>query len=329
MKNNHFDVIIIGAGPAGASCANELVKNGVKTLVIEKKKLPRYKCCAGLLNDNVQEFILENFEKIPSELKSVNQSLRITKNLKRFVELPINTICVERYKLDNWLIKKSKVKIIESSRYIKHYYSNGNIIIKTNNNFNEVEYSCSYLIGADGGYSSIRRQIDPDYILDNMLINKQLIYSGNSNIDNEYFNFVKNKKYSDAIAWLFLRNNLIHIGCSYLAKKNKDNNYLKLLFNDLSEEFHIKKCNLKKQIVCLSDSRGNENKFNFGDNNILLVGEACGLVSSLGEGIYQALHSGKQAALAIISSNNTIVEYKKRIQQEKEKILQSFEVIIS
>ena len=48
MKTD-YDVIIVGAGPAGASCAKHLVDNGVKTLVIEKKKLPRHKCGGSYL----------------------------------------------------------------------------------------------------------------------------------------------------------------------------------------------------------------------------------------------------------------------------------------
>ena len=46
MKQSH-DVIVVGAGPAGATLAYELAKRGIGVLLLEKEKLPRYKCCAG------------------------------------------------------------------------------------------------------------------------------------------------------------------------------------------------------------------------------------------------------------------------------------------
>ncbi|MFC1927369.1 FAD-dependent oxidoreductase, partial [Chloroflexota bacterium] len=41
------DVTIVGGGPAGATLAYELAKRGIRALLLEKEKLPRYKCCAG------------------------------------------------------------------------------------------------------------------------------------------------------------------------------------------------------------------------------------------------------------------------------------------
>ena len=46
MKSR-YEVIIVGAGPAGATLAYELASKGVKVLLLEKETLPRHKCCAG------------------------------------------------------------------------------------------------------------------------------------------------------------------------------------------------------------------------------------------------------------------------------------------
>jgi flavin-dependent dehydrogenase len=56
-----YDAVIIGAGPAGAAAARELVKSGRKVLVVEKRKLPRYKICSGLILDRAQDLVLEKF----------------------------------------------------------------------------------------------------------------------------------------------------------------------------------------------------------------------------------------------------------------------------
>jgi geranylgeranyl reductase family protein len=42
-----YDVIVVGAGPAGATAAAELARGGRSVALIEKERLPRYKTCGG------------------------------------------------------------------------------------------------------------------------------------------------------------------------------------------------------------------------------------------------------------------------------------------
>jgi flavin-dependent dehydrogenase len=42
-----YDVILVGAGPAGATAAYDCAKMGLNTLLLEKEKLPREKPCGG------------------------------------------------------------------------------------------------------------------------------------------------------------------------------------------------------------------------------------------------------------------------------------------
>ncbi|MDD1747176.1 MAG: NAD(P)/FAD-dependent oxidoreductase [Methanomassiliicoccales archaeon] len=42
-----YDVIVVGAGPAGAYSAYLCAKQGLDTLLLEKERTPRRKCCAG------------------------------------------------------------------------------------------------------------------------------------------------------------------------------------------------------------------------------------------------------------------------------------------
>jgi len=42
-----YDVIIVGAGPAGSTTAKFLAEKGFKTLLLDKEKFPREKPCGG------------------------------------------------------------------------------------------------------------------------------------------------------------------------------------------------------------------------------------------------------------------------------------------
>lgn len=47
---DHFDVAIVGGGPAGSACAAFCAADGLRTVVIEREKFPREKVCGDCLN---------------------------------------------------------------------------------------------------------------------------------------------------------------------------------------------------------------------------------------------------------------------------------------
>ena len=50
MSAPDWDVIVIGAGPAGALAAHQLASHGLQVLLVEKRAFPRWKICGSCLN---------------------------------------------------------------------------------------------------------------------------------------------------------------------------------------------------------------------------------------------------------------------------------------
>ena len=47
------EVIIVGGGPAGSSCAWKLGQKDVECLTLEKKDFPRDKLCGGMVSPGI------------------------------------------------------------------------------------------------------------------------------------------------------------------------------------------------------------------------------------------------------------------------------------
>ena len=59
-QSHYYDVIIVGAGPAGSSAAYHLATRGVDVLLVDKAQFPRDKCCG----DAVMPLAIAKLERL-------------------------------------------------------------------------------------------------------------------------------------------------------------------------------------------------------------------------------------------------------------------------
>ncbi len=67
-----WDVIVVGAGPGGSSAAYGLAKAGLRVLLLEKEKMPRYKACGGGLTAKVRDAL--GFDFSPAIEQTITQA---------------------------------------------------------------------------------------------------------------------------------------------------------------------------------------------------------------------------------------------------------------
>lgn len=63
-----YDVVVIGAGPAGCMAAKRLTDSGYNVLLVERMKIPREKSCSGILIKKSINMIKNEFGKIPDSV---------------------------------------------------------------------------------------------------------------------------------------------------------------------------------------------------------------------------------------------------------------------
>ncbi|MCF6094939.1 FAD-dependent oxidoreductase [Microaerobacter geothermalis] len=113
-----FDVIVVGAGPAGTSCAYTLAKAGVNVLLIERGEYPGAKNVMGgvLYRKQMEELIPGFYKEAPVERPVVEQRFwmlgeksAVTMGYKglEWGEEPYNNFTVLRAKFDQWFASKA------------------------------------------------------------------------------------------------------------------------------------------------------------------------------------------------------------------------------
>jgi len=306
-----YDTVIVGAGPAGASAARELVKKGMRTIIIEKKKLPRYKICSGLIQDDAQDIVFEKFGRLP---KSVFSAPGFLKGVRfcaagcAISDLRLQkpqVMNVWRSQFDHWLIRQSGVELWEGHRLIGLSQNEKTVhakIMAPNNGVFEIE--SSYLIGADGGKSSTRALLSPAFE-QTVKYSKfvQAYCQGKIDLDPLYFYMFFDPSLSSFYTWLHIKDEFLVLGVGAY----KDQSILKC-FQDstdyLAANFGLKIDKIKRRTGCFVSDMPMRGNFYLGEGRILLAGEAAGFMHAFGEGISAALSTGYHAGVAIYQAGH-------------------------
>ncbi|HLC36370.1 MAG TPA: NAD(P)/FAD-dependent oxidoreductase [archaeon] len=340
-----FDVIIVGAGPAGAACSLFLAEKNLSVLLLDKASFPRNKTCGDGISG-----------KSVSILKELNLSEKIELNSHKKIfgaiisspngeqaEIPISqeqgkkyAYCCERKIFDNLLFEEAKKKfsVIEE-------FNATDLIIE--NNFvtgikgihkkkEEMEFKSKIVVGADGANSIIAGKLNLKRNDSNHLALAARAYYENvaglsDSIELHFLN-----ELIPGYFWIFpLGQGKANVGLGIVSKYIKKNkiNLVEKLEEIISKNEKISRRFLKAERV--SEIKGwslplgsvNQKKT---FNGALLLGDAASLIDPFtGEGIGNALLSAKIASKAIeeaVQSNDfsekALSKYEKELKQSLE-----------
>lgn len=281
-----YDTIIVGAGPAGLRCAEILSKSDLSVLLIEKEKVVGKKICAGGITR--KGFQLLDIPKNITE-HMVDQVGLHSMRYDNYKTLPEPVMAtVDRQKFGQWQLDRLKGTKVEFRNNTKLTEVRKNSIIVNE----DEELGFRFLVGGDGPNSKVRKHLKLP--VEKVLASVQYLIP-QKDVPPRIDIYLDGQHFHAWYAWLFPHTGYITVGAccnpKYMSGKELKENFHRWLEK---KGFDISHAEYQSYPISY-DYRG----LQFG--NIYLVGEAAGMASGLtGEGIYQSLVSGEEAARLIL-----------------------------
>jgi len=295
---NIYDVVIIGAGPAGLKCAEQFKGSNFSVLLIEKNEVIGRKACAGGLT-----FLNSGFDFPEQKTRSFGALFVFLYGKKRKIDLihPIKTI--DRYDLGQYLLDKIKncpnIKILTGVAVSE--IKEDKVIT------NKGEFHYKFLVGADGSSSIVRKYLDLSSEFMMGLCYKIFgIYLSDLEIH------IIPKKLKSGYIWIFPNKDYANVGV-YFNPKIISSSFAKEILDNF----------LKKNDFDAKDSELGAAPINylykgcvFG--NIFLAGDAAGFASKItGEGISYAMISGREIGRKIVDKSYRMPDIEKILKLKK------------
>ena len=324
----HYDITIIGAGPAGATLAREL-GNKYKVLLVDKRPLDKepsklIKNCGGLIAPDAQKALAGFGLSIPKSVlvspqmfsvETIDFDNELVRNYQR------HYINVDREKYDRWICSHSEkgCEQLFSTRFRGAVNKGDYYAVKLLKNGELIDVNTNIIVGADGANSKIKRALLPKQEHEpKRYISIQEWFPNDKNVNQ--FVAMFDKEISDFYSWIIPKDDGIIFGSAVEEGKSAQKYHdlqkekLKKYGYDLSKVTKKEGCHLLRPM--------SSKDVYLGEGSVALIGEAAGLISpTSAEGISYAMLSGSELGKAILEDKENFLElYERNVKYLKKNI---------